>query len=113
MKNFFTSGRYCLLYWPEENCYSEVLESKLIEPKEATIGVVAKVKQGGKIYSGNIVAVGMRADIEQQWKELEGGEGGDEDLETATTHKTQDQGTQCKQIYRVNAYYMSCNYDSM
>ena len=47
---------------------------------------MAKVKQGGKLYSGSIVAVGTKAEIEQHWKELEGGE----DSDSATTH---DQGT--------------------
>ena len=81
-----TSGHYCLLYWPEEKCYSEVLELKLVEPKEASVGTVAKVKQGGKFYSGTVVAVGTRAEIEQQWKELEDGD----DLDSATI---QDPGT--------------------
>ena len=63
--DFFTSERYCLVFWPEENCYSDVLEAKLIEPKEATVGVVAKVKEGGKIHSGTIVMVGTRAGVER------------------------------------------------
>ena len=63
-----------------------MLESKLVEPKEAIVGAMGKVKLGGKFYSGTIVAVRSRAEIEQQWKELEGGE----DSDSATT---QDQGT--------------------
>ena len=43
-----------------------MLESKLVEPKEATVGAMGKVKLGGKFYSGTIVAVGSRAEIEQQ-----------------------------------------------
>ena len=58
------------MFWPEERCYSEMLESKLVEPKEATIGVIAKVKQGGKLYSETTVAVGTKSEIEQQLKEL-------------------------------------------
>lgn len=94
-----TSGRYCLLYWPEEKHYSEVLESKLVEPKEASIGAVAKVKQGGKFYSGTVVAVGTRAEIEQQWKKLEDGD----DLDSATT---QDQGT--VYVYTLKIMYSVC-----
>ena len=60
-----------------------LIESKLVEPKEATVGAMAKGKQGGKFYSGSIVAVGTKAEIEQHWKELE-------DSDSATTH---DQGT--------------------
>ena len=48
-----------------------MLESKLLEPKEATVGVVAKVK-GGKIHSGTIVMVGTRAEVELRLNELEG-----------------------------------------
>ena len=64
------------MFWPEEGCCSEVLESKLTEPKEALVGAVAKVKQGGKIYSGTIAEVGTRAEIEERLKELEGGQEG-------------------------------------
>jgi predicted thioesterase len=67
----FSSERYCLVFWPEEKCYSEVLEAKLLEPKEATVGVVAKVKEGGKIHSGTIVMVGTRAEVERRLNELE------------------------------------------
>ena len=52
------------MFWPEENCYSDVLEAKLLEPKEATVGVVAKVKEG-KVHSGTIVMVGTRAEVER------------------------------------------------
>ena len=58
----FTLECYCLVFWPEERCYSEMLELKLVEPKEAT---VESGCQGGKLYSGTIVAVGTRAEIEQ------------------------------------------------
>lgn len=56
------------------------MELKLVEPKEASVGAVAKVKQAGKVYCGSIVAVGTKAEIEQKWKELEGGD--DSDKET-------------------------------
>lgn len=59
-----------------------MLESKHVEPKEASVGAVTKVKHGGKFYSGTIVAVETRADIEQKWIELEGGDNSD----SATTH---------------------------
>ena len=59
------------MFWPEENCYSDVLEAKLLEPKEATVGVVAKVKEGGKVHSGTIVMVGTRAEVERRLNELE------------------------------------------
>ena len=79
------SEHYCVVFWPEEGCYSVVLESKLAEPKEATVGVVAKVKQRGKMYSGSIVAVGTRDEVQQRLNELEGDE----------EQTIQDQGTCC------------------
>ena len=48
-----------------------------MEPREASIGAVAKVKQAGKVYCGSIVAVGTKAEIEKKWKELEGGDDSD------------------------------------
>ena len=66
-----------------------MLESKLVEPKEATVGAIAKVKQGGKFYSGTITAVGTKADIERRWKELESAD----EAEESHSPTTQDQGT--------------------
>ena len=66
-----------MIYWPEEECYSEVMESKVVEPREESVGAVAKVKQAGKVYCGSIVAVGTKAEIEKKWKELEGGDDSD------------------------------------
>ena len=60
-----TPERYCLLYWADEKCYSKVLESKFVEPKEATVGAIAKVKQGGKFCSGTITAIGTKVEIER------------------------------------------------
>ena len=37
-----TPERYCVLYWADEKYYSKVLESKLVEPKEATVGAIAR-----------------------------------------------------------------------
>ena len=56
------------------------------------------MKQSGKFYSGTIVAVGTKADIEQRWKELEGGE--DSDSSTA-----QEQGN-----FHVNQCLHACKY---
>ena len=52
------------------------MELKLVEPKEASVGAVAKVKQAGKVYCGSI-AIGTKAEIEQKRKELEGGDDSD------------------------------------
>ena len=71
-----SSEHYCLIYWLEE-CYSEVMESKLVKPKEASVGAVAKVKQAGKVYCESIVAVGTKVEIDQKWKEMKGGDDSD------------------------------------
>ena len=55
-----------MIYWPEEECYSEVMESKVVELREESVGAVAKVKQAGKVYCGSIVAVGTKAEIEKK-----------------------------------------------
>ena len=46
-------------------------------PKEASVGAVAKVKRSGKLNCGSVVAVGTKAEIEQKWKELGGGDDSD------------------------------------
>ena len=97
-----TPGRYCLLYWDDEKCYSEVLESKLVEPKEATVGAIAKLKQGGKFYSGTITAVGTKAEIEQRWKELESA---DEESHSPTT-RDQDLYVYIITVYMYNVRCM-------
>ena len=66
-----------------------MLESKLVEPKEATVGAIAKVKQGGKFYSGTITAIGTKVEIERRWKELESAD----EAEESHSSTTQDRGT--------------------
>ena len=49
-------GRHFLVCWPEENCYSEVPQSKVVgEPSEKI-----QVKEKGNIYTGQLVGVGSK-----------------------------------------------------
>ena len=63
--------RYFLIFWPQEKCYSEVAESKIVEPKDPSVGQAVKVKEGSKIFSGTVEAVGNKSEIEKQLSELE------------------------------------------
>ena len=63
--------RYFLIFWPTEECYSEIIESKIVEPKDPAVGQTVKVKEGGKVFSGRVEAVGNKTEIERQLSELE------------------------------------------
>ena len=52
----FTIGRHFLVYWPEEDCYSEVPQSKVVGELTDTI----QVKERGKIYVGQLKGVGSK-----------------------------------------------------
>lgn len=47
-----------LVYWPEEDCYSEVPQSKVVGEPSETI----QVKERGKIYIGKLVDTGNKRD---------------------------------------------------
>ena len=67
----FTLERFYLVFWPDESTYSMLPESKIVGEKESSAGQIVKVKEGQKIYSGKVVAVGKRLDIEKQLSEME------------------------------------------
>ena len=52
-----------MVFWPEQDCYSEVSEGKIAEPKSPKAGDVCKVKEGSKMYSGKVVAAGTKSEI--------------------------------------------------
>ena len=52
--------RFYLVFWPEENTYSMVPESKIIGEKEPPAGQMVKIKEGQKAYSGKVIAVGKK-----------------------------------------------------
>ena len=84
-----TTERYFIIFWPEERCYSEVPESKLVEPKDPSVGQTVKVKEGSKTFSGTVEAVGNKSEIEKRLNELESEEAKeDKAAESGTTADT-------------------------
>ena len=63
--------QWYLIYWPEEESYSEVPPSKLVEPKKPAIGDKVKVKDGKKVHTGEVVGFGSKAEIEELMLHLE------------------------------------------
>ena len=49
--------RTVTVWWPEE--------SKIVEPKEPSAGENVRVKEGTKVYSGKVVAVGSKSEVEE------------------------------------------------
>ena len=66
----FCIERYYLLFWPEDT-YSVVTESKTLSAKEASAGQSVQVKEGAKEFSGTVVAMGSKVEVEQQLSEME------------------------------------------
>ena len=46
-------------------------ESRIVNTKEHTVGETVQVKEGQKTFSGEIVAVGNKTDVEKQLSEIE------------------------------------------
>ena len=67
-----TTERYNLIFWPSEETYSIVQESRVVEPKDPSVDETVKVKEGGKVFLGKTAAVGIKANVEAQMSELEG-----------------------------------------
>ena len=57
------------MFWPEEECYSEVPESKVVAEPNSPNGMI-KVKERSKVYTGQVIAVGSKADIQQKLNTL-------------------------------------------
>ena len=75
--------QYYLIHWPEEDSYSEVPPSKLIEPKKPAVGDKVRVKEGTKVHTGEVVGFGSKAEVEKLMLDLEGQQDDGED-EAAT-----------------------------
>ena len=60
-----------MIYWPLEDTFTVVLESKVVEPKDPAIDDAVKVKEGGKVFDGKLAAVGSKVDVEAKLIELE------------------------------------------
>ena len=54
-----------MVFWPEEDCYSDVPESKVIEVPDPQSKVI-RVKERGKIYMSKLVAIGTKEDVQQK-----------------------------------------------
>lgn len=63
--------QWYLIYWPEEESYSEVPPSKLVEPKNPAVGDKVKVKDGKKVHTGEVVGFGSKMEIEELMLHLE------------------------------------------
>ena len=46
-------------------------ESKIVKPKDPSLGQQVKVKEGSKTFFGTVEAVGNKSDIEKRLTELE------------------------------------------
>ena len=46
-------------------------ESRIVNAKEHTVGETVQVKEGQKTFSGEVVAVGNKTDVEKQLSEIE------------------------------------------
>ena len=47
---YFPTECYFLVYWPDENSYSELPDSKILEPKDPVVGQMVKVKEDIKTF---------------------------------------------------------------
>ena len=72
INNLLITERFYLVSWPEESSYSVVAESKIVNAKECSAGQTVQIKEGSKCFSGTVVAVGSKVDIEKRLSEMEG-----------------------------------------
>ena len=59
------TGRYFLVFWPDEDSYSEVPESKIFG-NPGSLGEAIQVNEGQKVYTGLLVAVGSREEVQEK-----------------------------------------------
>ena len=71
INNLLITGCFYLVSCPEESSYSVVAESKIVNAKECSAEQTVQIK-GSKCFSGTVVAVGSKVDIEKQLSEMEG-----------------------------------------
>ena len=55
-----SAERFCLIYWTGENSVTLVPREKVMEA-EIEVGSECKVKQGRKVYTGKIAAIGKHS----------------------------------------------------
>lgn len=59
-----------LVFWPDEDSYSEVPESKIIGD-QGSPGETMQVKERAEVYSSQLVAVGSKQEIHEKLNALE------------------------------------------
>lgn len=62
---------YYLIFWPEEESYSEVGQAKIVEPKKPSTGDTVKVKVGTKVHTGKVVGSGTKTEVEKMMSDIE------------------------------------------
>ena len=90
---------YCHIWHPIENSYSDVPESKIVEPKDPAVGQTVKVKEGTKTFSGKVEAIGTKAELEMKLCDLDKEEKEEEPVPAATT--TESGTAACRDAYRI------------
>jgi hypothetical protein len=58
------------VFWPDEECYSEVPESKIVG-NPGSLGEAIQVKERQKVYSGVLVAVGSQQEVQEKLNTIE------------------------------------------
>ena len=67
------------MFWPDEDCYSEVPLSKMLESKEPSVGQTVRVKEGCKTFTGIIDTVGSKSEVEKCLSDLMADDDSDEE----------------------------------
>ena len=57
--------RYCLVFWPNENSYSDVPELKVVGEIGADSETI-HVKEGTKVHAGVLIATRSKQEIQQK-----------------------------------------------
>lgn len=58
------------MYWPDEDSYSEVPESKIVG-NPGSLGEAIQVKERQKVYTGVLVAVGSKQEVQEKLRNIE------------------------------------------
>ena len=61
---------YFLVFWPDEDCYSEVPECKIVGDP-GSLGEAIQVKERQKVYTGVLVTVRSKQEVQQNLNTIE------------------------------------------
>ena len=76
---FFSTEHHFLVFWPDEDCYSEVALSKMLESKEPSVEQTVRVKEGCKTFTGIIDTVRSKSEVEKRLSDLMADDDSDEE----------------------------------